>query len=149
MSVACKPVRSILPALLGLGLAGCSTHDGPSSVVIPNETINLSSTLRVPLEAIPVIVAVYFVIDPLAPNWQVQEAALAPDLYRIALRKKRFTTGGDGESGQVFRRRAQALVREHGYTSYEVLELSESIESNVPVAQRVTVGVVQLKRAER
>jgi len=149
VTAACKPVRPVLPALLALALAGCSTHDGPSSVVIPNETINLSSSLRLPLEAIPVIVAAYFVIDPLAPNWQVQEAALAPDLYRIALRKKRFTTGGDGESGQVFRRRAEALVREHGYSGYEVLELSEGIESNVPVAQRVTVGVVQLKRAQR
>jgi len=129
-----------------LALGGCSSIDGPSSVIIPNERINVSSSLHVPLEAIPLLVAAYYVIDPLAPNWQVQESPLAPDRFRIVLRKKRFTTGGDGEAGQVFRRRAEALVRERGYTSYEVLELAEGIESNVPIAQRVTTGVVRLHR---
>lgn len=130
-------------------LAGCSTHEGPSSVIIPREKINVSSSLSVPLEALPVLVAAYLVIDPLAPNWHLQERALAPDHYLIELRKKRFTTGGDGEAGQVLHRRARALARELGYGGYEILAHAEGIESNVPIAQRVTVSEVRLLRPTR
>ena len=65
--------------------------------------------------------------------------------YAFALKKKRSTTGGDGEAAQVFRRRIAELAREQGYRSYEVLEFTGGIESTVPIAQRVSHGVVQYR----
>jgi hypothetical protein len=65
---------------------------------------------------------------------------------RISLRKKRFTSGGDGEAAQLFARRAEKLARDGGYAVYTVLEYNEGIESTLPVAQRVAQGVIELKR---
>ena len=62
------------------------------------------------------------------------------------MKKKRFTTGGDGEAAQVFYRRAAQIVREQGGARYRVVEFSEGVESSVPIAQRVAQGVVEVVR---
>jgi hypothetical protein len=133
-----------LAALCG----GCTGIDGVSSrdIIIPPETINVSRSLSIPLEGIAAGAVLYMIIDPLAPNWQIEETSLAGDRYRIALKKKRFTTGGDGEAAQVFYRRAAQIVREKGGVRYRVVEFSEGIESSVPIAQRVAQGVVEVIR---
>jgi hypothetical protein len=142
--------------LLLSGLAGCGSFmnngtlgtDSSGSTVrplIPNETVVLSKSLTIPAEALALGAAIYFVVDPLSPNWQIEEARISDNRFRIALRKKRFTTGGDGEATQIFYRRAAQIVKDNGYAGYTVLEFGEGVESTVPIAQRVAQGVIQVK----
>jgi hypothetical protein len=105
----------------------------------------VSRSLQIPAEGLVLGALVWIVVDPLAPNWAIEQVPLGPDRYGFALKKKRFTTGGDGEAEQVFRRRVAALARERGYRDYEILEYSSGIESNVPIAQRVAHGIVQYR----
>ena len=126
--------------------AGCTHYDNPESLLIPDATLNISKSLQVPVEGIVAGALLYFIIDPLAPNWQIEQSQIDADRFRIAMRKKRFTTGGDGEAGQIFLRRASQLTREAGAVSYRIVEYSEGVESSVPVAQRVAHGVVEVNR---
>jgi hypothetical protein len=130
---------------LALLAAGCASTDGPSPVLIPNKELSISRSLAIPAEGVVLGVIAYLVIDPLAPNWRIEQYDMGEKRYAFALKKKRFTTGGDGEAAQVFRRRIAELAREQGYLSYEVLEFTGGIESNVPIAQRVSHGVVQYR----
>ncbi len=116
------------------------------STLIPNKALQISSGLSLSMENMALIALIDWAVDPQAPNWQLAQAPLGEDRVRISLRKKRFTTGGDGEAGQLFARRAQNLVREGGYATYSVLEYTEGVESSVPIAQRVAQGVIELKR---
>ena len=86
------------------------------------------------------------VSDPLGPNWHVEQYDLGNGRYAIAMTKKGLTTGGDGESPQIFRRRIDQIQREQGFAAYEVIEFSEGIASNLPIAQRVSRGIVQFVR---
>jgi len=143
----------ILPVLLGL--AGCSsiatnpphTDESGNTIrpVIPDKSLVLSKSLSIPAEALALGAVIYFVVDPLSPNWQIEETRMAGNRFRISLRKKRFTIGGDGEAEQIFNRRAERIVSENGYTGYTVLEFGEGVESTVPIAQRVSQGVIQVK----
>ena len=129
-------------------VAGCATvDDGPKPVLIPNQELNLSRSIQIPLEGLVAGAAIFLIVDPLAPNWEVKEQRVAADLFRLTLRKKRFTTGGDGEAIQVFQRRAEQLMREHGYATFRVLQFTEGIESTMPIAQRVSQGTIQLAKA--
>lgn len=145
-----------LIALLLAGLAGCGSFpsngnlgtDSSGSTIrplIPNQSVVLSKSLTIPAEALALGAAIYFVVDPLSPNWQIKEARISDDRFRIALRKKRFTTGGDGEAAQIFYRRAEQIVRENGYAGYTVLEFGEGVESTLPIAQRVAQGMIQVR----
>ncbi|OGT70854.1 MAG: hypothetical protein A3I78_06345 [Gammaproteobacteria bacterium RIFCSPLOWO2_02_FULL_56_15] len=142
--------------LVLLGLAGCGsfTSKGTSGAdssgntirpIIPNESIAIAKSLSIPAEALALGVVIYFVVDPLSPNWQIEEARIGENRFRISLRKKRFATGGDGEATQVFYRRAEQIVRENGYAGYTVLEFGEGVESTVPIAQRVSHGIIEVK----
>lgn len=86
----------------------------------------------------------YFVYDPLAPNWEVEETPITPTRYRLALKMKRYHTGGAGESLGVFKRRAEKLGAERGFTRFDILEYSEGIESETLGARRVAHGTVEL-----
>lgn len=116
------------------------------STVIPAQQLNISRTLSLSPDAVILGAALYWAIDPLAPNWQLQHAPLGANSMRISLRKKRFTSGGDGEAAQLFARRAEQLARDGGYAGYTVMEYTEGVESALPVAQRVAQGVVRLNR---
>ena len=87
---------------------------------------------------------VKLILDPLAPNWEIEESRLAEDTYRYELRMKRFNTGGAGEAMQILRRRATQLQRERGYGGYELLEYTEGIESLTFGSQRVAEATVRL-----
>ncbi len=116
------------------------------STLIPNKSLQVSSGFGLSMETIALVALIDWAVDPLAPNWQLAQAPLGEDRVRISLRKKRFTTGGDGEAAQLFARRAEKLKSEGGYVAYAVLEYTEGIESSVPIAQRVAQGVIELKR---
>jgi hypothetical protein len=151
-----RTVRLAAACLAATMTAGCaaissnpSTIDAfgnPVSTLIPNKTLNLTPALGLSIENILLGAALYWAVDPLAPNWQLEQAPLGPDRVRISLRKKRFTSGGDGEAAQIFARRAEQVVRTGGYAGYTVMEYTEGIESSLPLAQRVAQGVVQLNR---
>ena len=114
--------------------------------LIPNKTLNVTPALALSIENILLGAALYWAVDPLAPNWRLEQAPFGADSVRISLRKKRFTSGGDGEAAQVFARRAEQLQRAGGYAGYTVMEYTEGIESTLPIAQRVAQGVVRLNR---
>ena len=146
-----------LIALVAGGISGCGGtwgHGSPLGVdgrgdgvrtFVPNRTVNVAPSVQIPLEGVLLGAAVFWYVDPLAPNWQVAEARLADDRYRISLRMKPVTAGGEGEADAVFRRRAEQLARDRGRGEYVILEFSSGIESTLPFAQRVASGVVLLR----
>ena len=151
------PVRSVLSALLcGLAVAACGsveTKSIPSSgSILPNATVQIGPTIAYSVEQIAVAGAaaavLYFVYDPLAPNWSIEEKPLTDDTYYLALRAKSFRVGGDGEAIQIIKRRALQLQREKGYAGYRILDYSEGIESSTPLTRRVSEGTVQLVKAQ-
>lgn len=83
-------------------------------------------------------------LDPLAPNWQIEETILSDDTYLFSLRMKRFHTGGDGEARQVFNRRARELARSSGYSGYEVTRFEEAIDSAMLGTQRTVDAAIRL-----
>ena len=134
-------------AALALLAAGCSSiedYNGPRPL-IPARTLNVSPSLTIPAESLVAAGIVFFVVDPLAPNWKVEVESMGARRYRIELTMKRFITGGEGEAGNVVKRTAEKLRKEGGYAEYALLELSEGIESHVLIAQRVAHAVVELR----
>lgn len=123
--------------------AGCG-----SSPLVPDETLRLTSAVSLKLANVAAgaaaVAAIYFIYDPLAPNWEIEEARLGDDTYRLSLRMKRYHTGGAGESIQIVKRRAAQLQSQMGYGSYQLLEYSEGIDSQTLGARRVADGVVKL-----
>ena len=135
-------------AAASLVLAGCNSIDGPSPVLIPNKEFVVSRSVSIPADVLVLGASAFLVIDPLAPNWRIEQYDLGSDRYAFALKRKRFTSGGDGEAVQVFRRRVDQIAREQGYSGFEVLQFSEGVDSSMPiVAQRVSHGTVQFSRA--
>ncbi len=142
--------------LLAVLMAGCAAigrtpgatnaAGEPVSTLIAPRTLNLTRTVSLTPEVVALGAALYWAVDPLAPNWQLQHSPLGADSVRISLRKKRFTSGGDGEAAQLFARRAEQIARAGGYAGYTVMEYTEGIESTLPLAQRVAQGVVRLNR---
>lgn len=141
--------------------AGCSSlHDAGSDVsksvfgsgvdkpLLPDRTISLSPTTSIPLEKLVywgIYVGVaYMILDPLAPNWNIEEAQLDPQLVHFDLKMKRYSSGGGGEARQVFNRRAKALVRAGDFASYQILEYNESLDSSMLGSQRRAEGVIRL-----
>jgi len=135
-----------IAAVLAL-LPGCKSIEGTSPSLIPNKALVLSRSLSVPLDSIVLAAGAIVVIDPLAPNWHVEEQDLGAGRYAFALTKKRFATGGDGEAMPVLRRRIEQIARDKGYARFDLVEYSEGIDSSVPIARRVSRGVVQFAGA--
>jgi hypothetical protein len=90
----------------------------------------------------------YLVLDPLAPNWSIDEAKLSDDTYYLSMKKVRMRAGGEGEARVVFNRRAEQIARAGGYAGYEIIRYSEGIQSDL-IAQRVGEGVIQLRHGMR
>lgn len=129
-------------------LAGCSSAGGTASPLVPNQKIQLTASNSVLLGDLVtgglVAAAVYVVFDPLAPNWDLKEARLNEDTFRLAMTMKRYHTGGGGESLQVVKRRATQLQMELGYGNYQLLEYTEGIESQTLGARRVVHATFRL-----
>jgi hypothetical protein len=125
----CLPVGWLCVASALLGSAACSSTDGNSSkrAFVPAETSNFNASL-----------------DSLFPNWKVEVAPLGMQRYGVSLTMRRIFTGGEGESGPVLRGVAESLREQGGYRGYVLLDQSEGIKSQLPFAQRVAYGVVEL-----
>ena len=139
---------AIAAALLAAGCSSISGEYPRSSPVIPAASIRFSEGYAVSLEKLVtyagVATAVYLVLDPLAPNWRIEQTQLPDDSYLLSLRMKRFHTGGDGEARQVFHRRARELARSNGYSDYEVTRFDESLDSAMLGSQRTVEASIRL-----
>lgn len=149
------PVAMLL-ASLGL-LSGCGSLTSTTNAsgtfpkggsIIPATNIAVSPTYSLPLEKLVywagVSAIAYYVIDPAAPNWQIEEAKFPDNHYHLAMKMKRYYAGGAGEARVVFNRRAEELARSQGFSGYEIVSYSESLESSVIGSQRTGEGVIVL-----
>jgi hypothetical protein len=149
----------VVGALLTLVVtcAGCSTINSDGSVtaahpLLGTKELQLTAGYALPPEAIAAGIILIIVMDPLAPNWKIEQSEPQPGVFHLAMKKKAIANdgGGDGEARVVFMRRASALAKEHGILpdqdspGYSVLEFNEGVESNFPFARRVAYGVVKV-----
>lgn len=150
--------RRLSLVLLCCGVAGCS-YPGATSYsgllpaqgsIVPDTTLNLTPGVTIALEKLvfwgAYAGAAYLILDPWAPNWEIEQAAFPDAHYHFSLKMKRYYAGGAGESRVVFQQRAKELMRQGGYDGYDVLEYSEGMESSVLGSQRVAQGVIHLTR---
>ncbi|MCX8086982.1 MAG: hypothetical protein N3C63_08805 [Rhodocyclaceae bacterium] len=118
--------------------------------LIPDVSLALSPSVVYPLEDLVfwggLAAAAWLILDPLAPNWEIRAARFPGDHYHLQLAMKRYYAGGAGEARLLFHRRAKELMHAGGYSSYEVVEYSEGLDSSVIGSQRTAYGVIRLKR---
>lgn len=116
--------------------------------LIPNTVFKLSPKISFSLEKLigwgSYVGIAYLVLDPLAPNWNIEEAPMADNYVHFSLKMKRYYSGGAGEARSVFQRRAKELALLNGFDGYRVIEYSEGMESSVLGSQRTAEGVVVL-----
>ena len=148
-----KPQMSVVIACFLL--AACSSLDRtlPSTgSVIPNTKLQLTPGYATTAEKLIYFAGAayiaYLVLDPMAPNWTIDEAKLSDDTYYLGMKKLRTRAGGEGEARMVFNRRAEQLARAGGYAGYEIVSYSEGIQSDI-IAQRVGEGGIQLRHGTR
>jgi hypothetical protein len=124
-----------------------ASYSIPSKPLLPNASLQLTPSYAITLEKLVLGAAVYYFVDPLSPNWHGEMKRLSDDTFSISMRAKRYrSSGGDGESGRVFRRNADEIVRSGGFAEYTILSYSEGIESETLGAVRVTEGVIRVSR---
>ena len=123
--------RRLLPAAaLLLALAGCGTTNYPGTTslsgdlpgkgpIVPDLAFNLTPSTKLPLEKLVnwglYAGAAWLILDPLAPNWEIEQAAFPDQHYHLSLKMKRVYSGGAGEARAVFQRHARELMRQNGY----------------------------------
>lgn len=141
--------KPVLTWVLPLILAACSS----TSPLVPDKTLYLTAGHSISLTTLAtgaaIAGAVYLVYDPLAPNWEIEEAKLNDDTFRFSMKMKRFHTGGSGESIQILKRRASQLQYEQGFAGYQILEYTEGIDSQTIGARRVAEGTIKLVRPQQ
>ncbi|MEW6513289.1 MAG: hypothetical protein AB1443_04730 [Pseudomonadota bacterium] len=118
--------------------------------LIPDATVQLGPSVSYPVEKLVYwgiwVGAAYLILDPLAPNWDIEEARLPENHVHFQMSMKRYYTGGAGEARAVFNRRAKTLMREGGYSGYEIVEYSEALDSSVLGSKRTAEGVIRLTK---
>ncbi len=134
-------------------------YPGPSALdgnfpaqgpILPDTALNLTKSVQIPLEKMVnwglYAGAAWLILDPLAPNWEIEQASFPESHYHLSLKMKRVYAGGAGEARVVFHQRAKDLMRQNGFDTYAVVEYSEGLESSILGSQRVARGVIQLVR---
>jgi len=139
-------MTQFLTGLLFLvALGGCNGYPlvAPRDVAVtPTHTYTYEQVLAIAAVA----AATYWYVDPLAPNWEVNEFEVDNDKFRITLRKKRMSTGGDGEAVELFNRHAERIAELRGYEKFVVLSYSERIESDTLGARRMARGTIRIEK---
>ena len=130
--------------ILSVVLAGCSSTGSSTTPLIPDKAIQLTKHVSLSLTTLAAGAALYAYYDPLAPNWEIEEARLNDDTFRFSMKMKRYHTGGAGESMQIMKRRASQLQYEQGYALYQILEYAEGIDSQTLGARRMAEGTIRL-----
>jgi hypothetical protein len=146
-------IRTGIALSVALLAAGCGSSrlEGTfpaGGALIPDASFALTPGTTIQLEKLVnwglYVGVAYLVLDPLAPNWHIEEAGFPDDQVHLSLQMKRYYAGGAGEARTVFHRRAKELMRSGGFEGYEVIEFHEGIESSVLGSQRVAAGVIRL-----
>jgi len=141
---------SLLAAAL---LGGCSTSSSKASPLIPNKSLQLTAGHAVSFGTLAtgavIVGALQMIYDPLAPNWEIEEARLSEDSFRFSMKMKRYHTGGAGESIQILKRRAGELQAELGYGTYVLMEYTEGIDSQTIGARRTAEGTIKLVQRQQ
>jgi hypothetical protein len=144
------------PPLMALALlSGCTTSaHSPDSTGTLGVSANMLTTEKYSVVpgANPIVLgaAAAALINATLPTWSLEDIPIGEDKYRILLRKKTFSSGGDGEAPLLFKYRAEQIVAAHGYNGYEIVEFYEGLDSNGTLGtQRVAQGVIQCRKAER
>ena len=131
----------------GTDSGGATKYSLPATSLVPNASLRLTPNFSLSLENMLIGAAIFYFVDPLAPNWEGELRRVSEDTFSIAMRSKRFrSTGGDGEAGRVFKRNAEQIVREGGYAGYAIMAYSEGIESEVIGALRYAEGTIRINR---
>ena len=132
-----------------LSLSALCALLGACSPIIPDDSIDLTATQSYPLSDVigvaAIAAAAWIIVDPLAPNWDVAEGKVTDNHWRIAMRKKNFTTGGDGEAIELLHRHAAQLAERQGYRSYRIMTWTEGVQSDMPLAHRWARGDIELR----
>lgn len=145
------PSGSIIPEEGRVQVASDVSYTYKELIAAPATAYMLDGILEKSLDQLrpftqPILL--YFVYQPFAPNWTLEEARLNDDTYYVRMQAKRFRTGGDGEAMMVMKRRAKQLQHERGYAGFKVIDFSEGIESSTPISQRYSEGIFKLVKAE-
>lgn len=129
--------------LLAAVLTGCA-----GTRLLPDNPLLISSRFQPPVDGLVATAligaAAVYIIDPLAPNWEVRTSRLDTSRIEISMRRKRFTTGGDGESHALLHRHARRLADDSGAGGYEIVSFELGIDSETTFARRVSRGVIRL-----
>jgi len=150
-----KICKILLLCLFSLaGVAGCSsTGNSTASPLIPDKALKLTAQTSISLSNLAtgalIVGAIQLIYDPLAPNWEIEEARVSESIYRFSLKMKRYHTGGAGESIQILKRRARELQVAQGYAAYQLMEYTEGIDSQTIGARRVAEGTIRLVQREQ
>ena len=129
----------------GTDSGGATKYSLPATSLVPNASLRLTPNFSLSLENMLIGAAIFYFVDPLAPNWEGELRRVSEDTFSIAMRSKRFrSTGGDGEAGRVFRRNAERVARQGGFAGYTIESYSEGIESETLGAVRVSEGVIRV-----
>ncbi len=138
------PALAVLTSLLG----ACSTIGEPPHdwLLLPTAAVVALDNGYLKIPALAAGVAVYALVDPLAPNWTLQEARLGDERYWLALRMNVLHSGCDGEAHKVFSRWAAQLASQPGFAGYDVTAWEEGIDSTRPFSRRVALGEIRLRR---
>lgn len=135
--------RAAVP-VLALALGGCSNFH-----FVPDTPIPWSSSFQPTVDTVVagaiIGVAAWTIVDPRAPNWSIDAHRLDSTRVELYLRKKRFSSGGDGEALALFRRHAEEIAQRNGAEGYEILSYSDEIESETTYARRSARGVIRLR----
>lgn len=78
------------------------------------------------------------------PNWKIGQVHLGGARYRIEMRKNRIAVGGEGEAMSLFASHAESIVTRHGGSGYRIISFAESLDSALPLPQRMAQGVVEI-----
>ena len=99
----------LLLAAIGSGslLSGCANAPAAANLtstkpLFPDAAIKISEKTSIPLEKLVYwggyTGLAYLILDPLTPNWDIEEAEFPDNRYHMTLKMKRIYAGGAGEA---------------------------------------------------
>ncbi|MDR0674341.1 MAG: hypothetical protein LBF93_11990 [Zoogloeaceae bacterium] len=92
-----------------------SMHDARAAGELTQDVVVAGLWYSLFLTGNPKLGIVYLMLDPLAPNWEIETTRTSEDVFRMQLTMKRYNSGGEGEAQYIFRHNARRLVQAADY----------------------------------